>query len=46
MNLYYKPVKDIQKIVTSVSYILLNLIFYIPFMQDVDRLLILPTSSL
>ena len=32
-----------QKIVTSVSYIPLNLIFYILSLQDVDRFLILPT---
>ena len=44
MNLYYKSVKNIQKIATSVSYISLNLIFYISSLQDVDRFLIVPTS--
>ena len=37
--------KNIQKIVTSVICISLNLIFYIHFLQNVDRILILPTSS-
>ena len=31
-------------VVISVSYILMNLNFYIPYLQDVDRFLILPTS--
>ena len=35
-----------QKIVTSVSYISLNLIFYIPSLQDVDRFFILATSPI
>ena len=44
MNLYQKSVKNTQKSVTSVSYISLNLIFYIPSLPDVDRFLILSTS--
>ena len=35
-----------QKIVTSVSYISLNLIFFISSLQDVDRFLILPVSPI
>ena len=35
-----------QKIITSVSYISLNLIFYILSLQDVVRFLILPTSQI
>ena len=42
MNLYEKSVKKMQKIVTSVTYVSQNLIFYIPSFQDVVRFLILP----
>ena len=45
-NLYQKSVKNIQNIVASATYISLNLIFYIPSLQDVDRFLILPASSI
>ena len=39
MNLYLKSVKNLQKIVTSVSYISLNLFCYVPSLQDADRVL-------
>ena len=44
--LYRKRVKPkIYKVVViSVSYIFLNLNFYIPYLQDVERFLILSTS--
>ena len=38
--------KNIQKIVTSIIYISLDLTFYIPSLQDADRFLILPTSPI
>ena len=38
--------KNIQKIVTSVRYISLNLVFYITSPQEVDRFLILPRSPI
>ena len=44
MNLYLKSVKNIQKIVTSVSYISLKLFCYIPSLQDADRFLILTSA--
>ena len=40
MNLYLKSVKNLQEIVTSVSYISLNLFCYITSLQDADRVLI------
>ena len=46
MNLYRKSVKNMQEIVTSVSYTSLNLNFYIPSLLDVDRYLILHTSPI
>ena len=44
MTWYRQSVKNIRKTVTSVSYISLNLTFYIPSLQDFDRFLIPPTS--
>ena len=35
-----------QDIITSVSYISVNLTFYIPSLEDVDRFLILPKSPI
>ena len=44
--MYQESLKNIQKIVTPVSYISLNLNFYIRSLQDVDRTLILSTSPI
>ena len=35
-----------QKIATSICYISLNLIVYVPSLQDVDRFLIIPPSKI
>ena len=46
MNVYSKSMKNIQKVVTSVGYISLNLVFYITSLQDVNRFLVLLTSPI